>query len=401
MKTTLSFLAVLLLFNFGIAQTTWSPLHSVSSYSSSAIHVQNDSLLYTVGWDPIVGVNNGTGYHSSNYGNNWSQFTFDINAGMAQEIYFPNPDTGYFVSQNDGVIKTTNGGINWNNVGFSNNSNQCAEFLNSNTFYVGKGNGNIEKTTDGGINLTAQNTPTSNSINNIYFVNNNLGYATSEFGVILKTVDGGNNWAQMISGVTFNLDEINFPTADTGFVLQRNSVSNNGTQILKTVNGGTTWFTQTSNSTNFLYDIEMVDGNIGYIVGENSTVLKTLDGGQNWTPLITNLPTGTRLFDIFITNNTIYINGDGVFKATLPTNINHLVKNDTEIEIFPNPTSNQLTIDTELGINEIKIIDITGKPIKAIKQNTNVVNIADLSNGIYFIKLITDEEIITKKFVKQ
>ena len=73
-----------------------------------------------------------------------------------------------------------------------------------------------------------------------------------------------------------------------------------------------------------------------------------------------------------------------------------------EINIYPSPTSHQLTIDYgQLKIEKINLIDITGKTIKTIKQNTNTINVADLSNGIYFIKLITDERTITKKFIKQ
>ena len=74
---------------------------------------------------------------------------------------------------------------------------------------------------------------------------------------------------------------------------------------------------------------------------------------------------------------------------------------ENQIYFYPNPTSNQISIDTKLDISEIIIIDITGKIIMITKQHTNVVNVADLLNGIYFIKLITDERIITKKFVKQ
>jgi hypothetical protein len=49
----------------------------------------------------------------------------------------------------------------------------------------------------------------------------------------------------------------------------------------------------------------------------------------------------------------------------------------------------------------VKIIDITGKKVMSTKENTNTINVTDFSNGIYFIKLITKERIITKKFVKQ
>ena len=73
----------------------------------------------------------------------------------------------------------------------------------------------------------------------------------------------------------------------------------------------------------------------------------------------------------------------------------------SKLNLYPNPTSIQLTIDTELEISETTIIDITGKNIRSIKQNTNTINVADLSKGIYFIKLVTDEGTITKKFVKQ
>jgi Secretion system C-terminal sorting domain/Right handed beta helix region len=71
------------------------------------------------------------------------------------------------------------------------------------------------------------------------------------------------------------------------------------------------------------------------------------------------------------------------------------------VNIFPNPTASQLTIETDLGIIEIIIVDLTGKTIKSIKQNTNVLNVAELPSGIYFIKLITDEKTITKKIIKQ
>jgi hypothetical protein len=47
------------------------------------------------------------------------------------------------------------------------------------------------------------------------------------------------------------------------------------------------------------------------------------------------------------------------------------------------------------------ITDISGKVIKIITKDLNKVNEVDLSDGIYFIQLITEERIITKKFVKQ
>lgn len=82
----------------------------------------------------------------------------------------------------------------------------------------------------------------------------------------------------------------------------------------------------------------------------------------------------------------------------------HVESNDRLIdktELYPNPTSNQLTIDTELNISEVNILDIAGNTIMTVKGNNKTITVAALPNGIYYIKLTADKRVITKKFVKQ
>ncbi len=74
-----------------------------------------------------------------------------------------------------------------------------------------------------------------------------------------------------------------------------------------------------------------------------------------------------------------------------------------ELEIFPNPTSNQLTINSEkLMIKEIKIYNVLGCEIlKQVQNDKNTtIDIANLSKGIYFIEAQTEKGIIRRKFVK-
>ena len=77
------------------------------------------------------------------------------------------------------------------------------------------------------------------------------------------------------------------------------------------------------------------------------------------------------------------------------------VEIDEELMIYPNPTSTQLTIDTELKIERISVTDITGKIINSFTRKINTINVEDLSDGIYFIIIEGVNQSIVRKFVKQ
>ncbi|PCI96237.1 MAG: hypothetical protein COB15_11125 [Flavobacteriales bacterium] len=106
-----------------------------------------------------------------------------------------------------------------------------------------------------------------------------------------------------------------------------------------------------------------------------------------------------------IGKNGVVFNKTGGFTINVISPVAIGIENErilnSVINIYPNPTSNQLTIDTELKLSEITIFDITGKIIMTTNGNTNTINVTALSDGIYFIKIITEERTITKKFVKQ
>lgn len=86
-------------------------------------------------------------------------------------------------------------------------------------------------------------------------------------------------------------------------------------------------------------------------------------------------------------------------KPCITTSIEDLRTKD--ISIYPNPTSTQLIIDTEQNINEVNILEITGRNVMIIKENTKTINVVDLPSGIYFLKVFSEDGAITKKFVKQ
>lgn len=74
---------------------------------------------------------------------------------------------------------------------------------------------------------------------------------------------------------------------------------------------------------------------------------------------------------------------------------------DDEVQIFPNPVHQQLTINHYRPINKIIVFNMEGKAIKNFEYDPNVINVNDLTAGIYFINIITDKKSIIKKFVKE
>lgn len=70
------------------------------------------------------------------------------------------------------------------------------------------------------------------------------------------------------------------------------------------------------------------------------------------------------------------------------------------INIYPNPTKNNLKIQSEIAIKEITVYSILGT--KMLTTTANLLNVSGLENGIYLIKIESKNGlIITKRLVKQ
>ncbi|MBQ2375149.1 MAG: leucine-rich repeat domain-containing protein [Bacteroidales bacterium] len=75
--------------------------------------------------------------------------------------------------------------------------------------------------------------------------------------------------------------------------------------------------------------------------------------------------------------------------------------NDVEeenINFYPNPTQNIINFSTT--IEQIEVMDLTGKRLMSFNHE-NQINIEALPSGIYYLRLINDEKVTTKKVIKQ
>ena len=74
---------------------------------------------------------------------------------------------------------------------------------------------------------------------------------------------------------------------------------------------------------------------------------------------------------------------------------------ENSVSIFPNPTSNIITIDTsnKINVNSLELYNIVGKQV--IKtNNVSTLDLSELSSGVYMLRVITDSGTLTKKVIR-
>ncbi|MBM6498300.1 T9SS type A sorting domain-containing protein [Flavobacterium macrobrachii] len=76
--------------------------------------------------------------------------------------------------------------------------------------------------------------------------------------------------------------------------------------------------------------------------------------------------------------------------------------NQDQFSIYPNPSQNVVNIESKnnLIIESVKIVDLSGKLIIEKNQNTNQVDIENLSNGMYIVEVASEGRIYKKKLIK-
>jgi len=83
------------------------------------------------------------------------------------------------------------------------------------------------------------------------------------------------------------------------------------------------------------------------------------------------------------------------------TAVGEIQHNPSNLNVFPNPVKNQMTISAK-GMKYVKVYDIIGQEVMSVfvKEDEITLNTEDLANGVYFISAETCSGLISKKFIK-
>lgn len=97
---------------------------------------------------------------------------------------------------------------------------------------------------------------------------------------------------------------------------------------------------------------------------------------------------------------------NGIYSYSNIAMVNNETAGKNTFELYPNPARDLLTILTGSKTNKttIRIVNAFGDEIKKINlpdTMQHIIDVADWSNGVYFISIITNDKLTTRSFVKQ
>lgn len=122
---------------------------------------------------------------------------------------------------------------------------------------------------------------------------------------------------------------------------------------------------------------------------------EALEGGFNQSYTATE----NGSYAVTVSKNGCSIDSDCITINTIGVNENQY----SILKLFPNPTSNNLSIELGESMENITISDLSGKTIKQIKVEgtKTLIDVEDLTNGVYFIQISANGTISRASFVKQ
>ena len=90
--------------------------------------------------------------------------------------------------------------------------------------------------------------------------------------------------------------------------------------------------------------------------------------------------------------------------ATYSENCGYLGIDDEQlakaISFYPNPVTNLLTIDSEIPLTIVEIYSILGRKVKEVDSGFESIPTNNLSNGIYVVRMFSEDGMTTRKLIK-
>ena len=216
---------------------------------------------------------------------------------------------------------------------------------------------------------------------------------------VYKTIDGGSHFNIVYSDTNKNYNCMYFITSDLGFIAGSNGA------VIKTTDGGATWQDVSTGDSNNIILIDFYNDSIGILASDSGLAMITYTGGQDWIPENTGIQ---------MPISRIYCFSDSIFYATticcgykkqFPLADSVMASKD-DLVVSPNPSQNLITIECPSVIPAdiaVAVFSIQGKLImqRPLNPDKTIIDISNLSDGVYILKISGEGFNVVRKIVKE
>jgi photosystem II stability/assembly factor-like uncharacterized protein len=371
-------------------------------------------------------------------------------------VCFLNSSTGWIVSEEGTLIKTTDNGASWQIHPFSDVRLTSVHFADESFgCIVGweempADNSLILITNDGGNNWQMADHTKVNRFNDAFFINNDKGWVVGskddqDKNCIYYTENGGSTWVEQTGIVVLGAEllGVSFRNETQGSVCGANGA------FFITNSGGSSWAMGISMPVLNLNDIYNFGMQTGCIVGDEGTALYTINNWYQYVETVSNTtenlnavsgdPATNKLWAVGNNGTIIYTSnylfgwisqasgttenlndicmvnenegwavGDNgtilYFGTTISVGPTESIK---DFDIFPNPVLKNMSIYFNLdeSFSYLQVFSMNGKCLVSSKipklKDHIMLDLSNLDPGIYLLHLLNDHKSTSKRFIKQ
>jgi hypothetical protein len=333
-------------------------------------------------------------YYSANNGTAWSTVGTGLTGSGIGAVAFSG--TNIFAGVGTSVYFSANNGTNWTSVSSglpSYNINSLV--VSGSTIYAGLFG--IYSSTNNGLSWSQLNSTWNGTVNSIAVSGNTILAGTTAGGIYMST-NSGSTWSAINTGLPTQIAAV----AIVGTTFLAGTPSG----LYISTNNGVSW--TVTNVTSGINAFAISGSNI--FAGSNgSGVYVSSNNGTSWTATNTGL---TDLDILSLATNSTYLFAGGstsgvvwrIGLSTFSTGIQQIA-NSNDLNIYPNPTSSIINVELKMkdGIQNttLQITDALGNTVKQsiIYNSQSLIDVSDLSEGVYNILIQNSETRINKRLV--
>lgn len=352
---------------------------------------------------------------------------------LVSAIDFPTAQVGYIAieipQQSElAVLKTNDGGQNWQYQGLITNGSPLAIDLQFYTEDIGvfSGQGYSAITYDGGVTWS-QIVSNPHGGSQFSLIKDSI-YAGTHGQILFYSNDTCQNfivdtinWGGSANGITYGDDifyitvsgtngqSYGYPFFNFGIIAQYH-IDNELININHFPQQRPRTIVRTENNDLYAgtYDTQ----------GFDKRFLKSVDGGQTWYSQQVNeasSPTFSIIEQVYCVNDTVCFassanilykttNGGGPLIEQVGFAYSSVEENpslENTLLIYPNPVQDILNITTDEKIEQVQVVNLSGKILLTVAEGNTAIDVGHLKSGVYLVKIQTAKNSFIRKFEKE